>query len=127
NDSAASAAKSGVGVSSWLSFALVLAGLYGWVLLISIVNRKVPNDEPAQKLVRWHLRWVERWPVWLKFMIPMILTTLLWGLANPGLVELGIVPAPLSRSHLWQQALLLGLNSFLIWKLLIVAVCVLYL
>jgi uncharacterized protein YggT (Ycf19 family) len=112
---------------SWLSFGLVLAGLYDWLLLISIVNRKVSNDEPAQKLVRWHLRWVERWPVWLKFMLPMILTTLLWGLANPGLVQLGMVPAPLSRSHLWQQALLLGLNSFLIWKLLIVAICVLYL
>jgi uncharacterized protein YggT (Ycf19 family) len=112
---------------SGLSFGLVVAGLYAWLLLLSIVNRRLPNGEPGQRLVRWHLGWVESWPAWLKFLLPMGLTMLIWGLANPALVRLGIVPAPVSRSHLWQQALLLGVNSFLSWEALVVAICVLYL
>jgi uncharacterized protein YggT (Ycf19 family) len=112
---------------SCLSFGLLLAGLYAWLLLVSIINRKLPNDEPAQRLVRWQLGWVERWPVWLKFLLPIVLTTFAWGFANPGLVQLGIVPPPLSRGHLWEQALLLGVNSILSWKMLVVGICVLYL
>jgi uncharacterized protein YggT (Ycf19 family) len=112
---------------SFLSFALVLALLYAWLLLISIINRDLPTDEPVQKLVRWHLGWVESWPFWLKLLLPLILTALIWGLANASLVRLGMVPAPLSRLHLWQQALLLGLNSLLGWKWLLVAICALYL
>jgi uncharacterized protein YggT (Ycf19 family) len=112
---------------SGLSFGIFLAVVYAWLLLISSINRKVPNDEPAQKLVRWHLGWLERWPVWLKLVLPMLFTTFLWGLANPGLVQMGIVPAPVSRGHLWQQALLLGINSFLSWKLLVIGICALYL
>ncbi len=112
---------------SGLSFLQVLAVFYAWLLLLSVINAKLPNDEPGQRLVRWHLGWVERWPSWLKFMLPMIVTAMVWGLANPSLVQWGMVPAPLSRSHLWQQALLLGLTSFLSWKLLLVAICGLYL
>jgi uncharacterized protein YggT (Ycf19 family) len=112
---------------SLLSFALILAGLYGWLLLISIINRKVPNDEPVQRLIRFHLGPVERWPAWLKFLLPLLITSIAWGFGNPALVSLRIVPPPISKSHLWQQAVLLGVASYLMWKLLLLALCVLYL
>jgi uncharacterized protein YggT (Ycf19 family) len=114
-------------VYSGLSFGCLLAGVYAWLLLISIINRKLPKDEPAQRLVRWQLGWVECWPAWAKFLLPLAFTGLVWGMGNPSLVRMGIVPAPVSRGHLWQQALLLGVNSFLSWKLLIVLICGLYL
>jgi uncharacterized protein YggT (Ycf19 family) len=111
---------------SFLSFALLLALVYAWLLLFSIVNRRLPNEEPFQRFVRVQLGAMDRWPVGLRLMLPMLFTTLVWGLASPGLVQLGILPAPLSAGHRWQQALVLGLASFLSWKILIVALCLFY-
>lgn len=111
---------------SFLSFAVVLGGLYAWLLLLSVINRKVPNDEPFQKLVRVHLGWVENWPPAVKLFLPMIVVGLLWGFGSPALVRMGIVPAPVSPTHVWQQALVLGATSFLVWKVLLIALCVLY-
>jgi uncharacterized protein YggT (Ycf19 family) len=112
---------------SFLSFAVVLGGFYAWLLLVSFVNRNVSSEEPFQRLVRLHLGPIERWPAFLKLLLPMILATLLWGLASPGLVELGVVPHPLSTWHRWQQAVLLGVTSLLLWKFLVLALCFLYL
>jgi uncharacterized protein YggT (Ycf19 family) len=112
---------------SCLSFGLVLGGFYTWLLLLSVVNGKVPNDEPLQRLVRLNLGFIERWPPALKLLLPAVLAILLWGFASPALVRLGIVPAPASSGHVWQQALLVGLAVFLTWKLLLVFLCVLYL
>jgi hypothetical protein len=114
-------------VFSMLSFGLLAAGGYAWLLLISVINRKVGADEPVQRLVRLHLGWIERWPAWLKLFVPMAFSILVWGFGNPALVQLGIVPAPISRVQLWEQAFVLGLASFLAWKFLLLALCLLYL
>jgi uncharacterized protein YggT (Ycf19 family) len=112
---------------SGLSFGLMLGSVYAWLLLLSVVNRCAPPDEPFQRLVRLHLGWVERWPAPLRFFLPMILTVALWPLASHGLVNLGIVPAPASTLHVWEQAVLLGVSSLLIWKVLLMLICILYL
>ena len=111
---------------SFLSFMLVLGCLYAWLLLISIINRKVPNDEPLQKLVRLHLGWIEHWPPAVKVLLPLLIAALAWGLGSPALVRMGIVPPPSSPTHTWQQALVLGVTSFLTWKSLVLLLCVLY-
>ena len=111
---------------SFLSFALVLAALYSWLLLLGVVNRTLPEDEAFQRLVRVHLGWIDRWPTWTKLMLPGALVTVLWIVANPGLAQMRIVPAPASISHVVQQALLLGLTSYLSWKPLLVGICLLY-
>jgi uncharacterized protein YggT (Ycf19 family) len=113
-------------VFSFLSFSWVLAFLYAWLLLISAINRKVPNDEPMQRLVRLHLGWVERWPTAVKLLLPTAVTAAFWGFGSPALVRLGIVPAPVSAPHLWLQALFLGVTSILIWKILVLVLCLLY-
>ena len=77
--------------------------------------------------MRLHLGWVERWPSSIKLLLPMLVSGFMWALCSPGLVRLGIIPAPVSRGHLWEQAALLGLTSFLSWKFLLLALCVLYL
>jgi uncharacterized protein YggT (Ycf19 family) len=112
---------------SVLSLALMLGGLYAWLLLISVVNRNVPSDEPVQRIVRLHLGRVERCPVAVKLLLPVVVSTLIWGLASPGLVRLGILPRPVSAVHLWEQAALIGVTSLLWWKLLILVICLLYL
>jgi uncharacterized protein YggT (Ycf19 family) len=112
---------------SGLSFALVLGGLYAWLLFLSVLNRKIPSDEPMQRLVRVHLGWIERCPAPAKLFLPALTTMLAWGLGSPELVRLGLVPAPLSKGHLWEQALLFGVTSFLVWKLLLIILCALYL
>jgi uncharacterized protein YggT (Ycf19 family) len=111
---------------SVLSFILVLAIAYAWILLISAINRRVPPDEPIQRLIRMQLGWVDRWPVVLKLAAPVVGAALLWGLGSPGLVQLGLLPAPASTTHLWKQALLLGLTSLLSWKFLLLGICALY-
>ena len=102
---------------SFLSFGLLLATFYSWLLLISVVNRKVADAEPLQKLVRLHLGWLERFPAPLKLLLPMISAVLFWCVLSPGLVRIGIIPGSVSRAHLLQQAAVLGLASVLIWKL----------
>lgn len=111
---------------SWLSFGLLLATFYSWLLLISAVNRKVADTEPLQKLVRLHLGWLERCPASIKLVLPMISAVLVWCLLSHGLVRLGIIPSPVSRSHLWQQAAILGLASVLVWKILLLVLLLLY-
>lgn len=112
---------------SVLSFALFLAIFYAWLLLISVANRSVPDVDPLQRLVRLHLGWVERWPALLKFFLPMIATVLIWMLSSPILSRMGLIPAPRSTLHLWEQALVLGLASLLVWKFFVVGALVLHL
>jgi hypothetical protein len=112
---------------SFLSFSVVWVGFYAWLLLMSLINRNVPTDEPFQRLVRLHLGWMERWPVTLRLLLPMLFSGAAWGLGCPFLVHLGLVPSPVSASHIWQQAFLVGLSSYLAWKLLLLLLCLLYL
>jgi uncharacterized protein YggT (Ycf19 family) len=112
---------------SFLSFGLLLGGFYAWLLLISVVNSRVPSEDPGQRVVRMQLGWLERWPPLLKAMLPMLCCTLLWGLGSPWLVHIGLLPSPASLGHQWEQAFVLGLTSFLVWKFLILALCLLYL
>ena len=112
---------------SWLSFGLVLALFYAWLLLISVVNRTVPDSEPLQKLLRLHLGWLERWPWAIKLSLPMVSAFLAWCSLNPIFVKLGMIPSPLSHVHLLQQAAVLGLSSVLCWKILLLSVLLLHL
>lgn len=112
---------------SGLSFGLMLAGFYAWLLLLSVANRKAPESEPWQKRVRLHLGWLERLPAAVKFFLPMAGGALLWFLASPGLVRLGMLPPPVSQVHLGEQAIVLGAATFLVWKLLIALLFLLYL
>lgn len=112
---------------SWLSFGLFLATFYFWLLLLSVINRSVPDTDPLQKLVRLHLGLVERWPVLAKLLGPPIIASVVWILLSGFLSKLGIVPPAASFGHTVQQALVIGLAAFLSWKYLIIGILLLYL
>ena len=114
-------------VFSFLSFACMLGGFYLWVLLLSVVNARVPDTDPLQKLVRLHFKWVENWPRLIKLLLPFLLGGLFWLALHPILTWLGIVPASKSTGQFFEQAALIGAATYLAWKYLIVGILLLHL
>jgi len=104
---------------SGLSFALTLAVCYLWLLLLSLVNRRAAETDPVQKLVRLHLGRVDRWPWPVKSLLPLLVSLSLWCLLSLFLARLGIIPPARSQTHRLEQALVIGLGSYLSWKYLI--------
>jgi uncharacterized protein YggT (Ycf19 family) len=104
---------------SALSFAVTLALCYLWVLLFSIVNRRAAEREPLQKLVRLLLGRVDRWPWPVKSLLPLLVSLVLWYLLSLLLSRLTIIPPAVSKTHRLEQAIVIGLGSYLSWKYLI--------
>ena len=63
---------------SVLSFGLMLAVFYLWLLLLSILA----GPEPIHGLVRMPLGAMDRWPRWMKILLPLVATALFWWLAS---------------------------------------------
>ena len=114
-------------IYSFLSFAVTLAMFYAWLLLISVANRKVPDGDPLQKLLRLHLGWLEHCPAVVKLLLPMASAFLAWCVLSPICVRLGTIPSPISRVHLCQQAAVLCVASLLCWKYLLIVIFLLHL
>ena len=93
-----------------------------WLLLISVVNRSVPDTDVWQKLVRLHLGWLQRLPSVFKLGGPPVVTMAVWVLLDPVLVTSSMAARPVSLAHLWQEAALVGLGTLLAWKYLVVLV-----
>lgn len=106
---------------SLLSFGQTLGFFYLCLLLLSVVNRGLPESDEWQRLVRAHLGWCERLPAALKLAGPALIVGLAWYWANPLLTQLGMAAVPLSNAHRWQQGLLVALGTVLAWKFLIVS------
>lgn len=104
---------------SGLSFGVTLAVCYLWLLLLSIVNSRATETDPLQKLVRLHLGRVDRWPWPVKSVLPLLISVLLWYLLSLLLARLNIIPPAGSRTHRLEQALVVGLGSYLSWRYLI--------
>jgi uncharacterized protein YggT (Ycf19 family) len=114
-------------IFSVASLVVFVASFYFWLLLISVANQRVSDTDPFQSQVRAHLGWVEGWPVVLKAALPFLATSLLWLGLGPALARLGfILPAP-SMKVTAQQAMLIGLASFLVWKYLVASLLLLHL
>ena len=111
---------------SFLSFSLVLATVYLWLLLLSLVNCRVSDADLWQRVVRLQLGWLDRWPLVLKCALPLATATLAWVVLTPLLHRLGIIPMPGSAHQSWQEGLVLGLAAYLLWKYVIAAVLLLY-
>jgi uncharacterized protein YggT (Ycf19 family) len=109
------------------SLALFTAQFYFWLLLLSVVNRKVPDSDPYQNRLRAHLGRVERWPAFLKLLLPVLLSASVWAAVRWLLVKAGVLPPARSGAPAVQQALLIALASLLVWKYLIAGVLLLHL
>ena len=111
---------------SGLSFGATLAIFYFWLLLLSAANVTVPDNDPIQKTIRLHIRWIERWPRSLKLLFPFIISSLLWLIFHPLFVKLAIMPTTKSAVQLVEQAIWIGIGSYLSWKYLLVGIFLLH-
>jgi len=119
----------GVMLYSFLSFGLALGVVYLWLLFLSILA----GPDPIHRLVRVQLGAVDRWPRWLKGLLPLLGTTLLWWpaawlLRNVAAANQVATQAPpvTGLQHL-ESALIVGLGGYLVWKYVIGGLLILHL
>jgi uncharacterized protein YggT (Ycf19 family) len=110
---------------SIFSFGLTLAVFYLWLLLLSILAG--PDPLPFHRLVRVPLGGIDHWSRKVKLLLPLLVTTAFWWLASWLLAWLQIIPRPVSAAHRIEAALIVGLNSYLMWKYIIGALLTLHL
>ena len=107
---------------SVLSFMRMLGILYLWLLLLSILS----GPEPIHQLVRIPLGRIDTWPRWVKFLLPLVVTALVWSLASWPFAWLHARPAMSALDRIG-EALLIGLSAYLPWKFVIGALLALHL
>jgi uncharacterized protein YggT (Ycf19 family) len=110
---------------SIFSFGLTLGMFYLWLLLLSILAGPEPSS--FHRLVRMQLGRIDGWPRGVKFLLPLMIMATFWWLATWLLAWLQIIPQPISAAHRIEGALIVGLNSYLVWKYLIGALLTLHL
>jgi uncharacterized protein YggT (Ycf19 family) len=108
---------------SIFSFARMFGILYLWLVLLSILD----GPMPTHRLVKMQLGKVDGWPRWIKFLLPLAVIALVWGLASWPFAWLGIIPKPVSAMHRIEESLVIALGSYLVWKFLIAALLALHL
>jgi uncharacterized protein YggT (Ycf19 family) len=113
---------------SVLSFGVTLGFFYLCLLLLSWVHAQTTDADPAQRLVRAHLGWLDRWPGAMKLALPLLFMALVWCLLHPLLVTLSIVPAEVNSPWVVvAQGAVIGLAAYLVLKFFLVAVFALHL
>jgi uncharacterized protein YggT (Ycf19 family) len=108
---------------SFFSFGLTLGVFYLWLLLLSILA----GPEPIHRLVRMQLGRIDGWPRGVKLFLPLAITAAFWQAASRLLTWLQIIPKPVSAAQQIEAALIVGLNSYLVWKYVIAALLALHL
>lgn len=111
---------------SFYSFGVTLAVFLLWVLFLSALKSDAAETDSLRQLLRLHLGKLESWPRLLKLLLPFLCFTLIWALASWPLTYWNILPTPATMIQRLEQALLVGVGSYLAWKYLIYAVLGLY-
>jgi len=104
---------------SLFSFAVTLAIFYLWLLFLALINRRVADGDPFQKLVQAHLGRAGRWPRAVLWPLPLVAAGAIWLVLHPLLAHWDIAPATRSWPQLLVQALLMGTGAYLPLKYLI--------
>ena len=106
---------------SILSFVRVLVVFYFWLLALAVINRRVTNPDPLQKLLLVQLGRAARWPLFVQLIFPFIASAALWMLCHGILVRVGVTSPVRSTMLLLEQGLVLGLCLYVSLKFLVVA------
>jgi len=107
-------------------FGAIWAVFYLWLILLSVVNRGFPEPDVLQRFVRRQLGGFNRWPSAAKLGFPAVLAAVVWAVAEPGLVDLGMVAPSRSSLQVLEQAVVFGVGIFAAWKYLIVGMLFLH-
>jgi hypothetical protein len=110
----------GMYVYSTATFLLTLGWFYSALLLLSVINRNMPDSEPIQQFVRLQLGWLESVPWPARLFLPLLVAGLAWAATAPLLVKLGLLPALPPPAALFGQALAFSLAALLSWKWLLI-------
>ena len=108
---------------SLLSFGVALGCFYAGVLCLSLLA----GPEPVHGLVKIPLGRVDGWPRWAKISLTFFVASFCWWLAGWLLGWLQILPPPVSVAQRLEQALVIGLSGYLVWKFPVGALLVLHL
>jgi uncharacterized protein YggT (Ycf19 family) len=107
---------------SIFSFARMFGILYLWLVLLSILD----GPMPTHRLVKMQLGEIDGWPRWIKFLLPLAVIALMWGLASWPFAWLHPKLA-MPAAHRIEESLVIALGSYLVWKFLIAALLALHL
>jgi uncharacterized protein YggT (Ycf19 family) len=111
---------------SFYSFGATLAVFLLWVLFLSWLKGDAPEQDSFRQLLRLHLGGVESWPGLLKLLLPFGAGTLAWYCASWPLTFWKILPPAVSATQRIEQAVVVGLGSYLAWRNLILVLLLLY-
>ena len=111
---------------SVLSFGWFFTKFYIWLIVISVLNQHELEPGGILKYVRLQLGAVEKWPVTLKLVLPIVAITIAWLAINPLLEKTAVVP-PSSVLRMIEQGLLVGFAGYLSASSLLAAVLFLHL
>lgn len=111
---------------SVLSFVLVLIIFYVWLLALAVINRRVTNPDPFQKLLLLQLGRPARWPLIVQAALPFVGGTALWMLCHPLLVHTGVISPVRTNPVLLAQGLILSLNAYLSLRFLLVGILLMH-
>lgn len=98
---------------SFLSFILTLGVFYIGLLLLSLLK----GPDPMHRLVKIPLGGVDDWPAWVKILLPLIGGMVFWLALCWPLSRMEICPPTISVAQRVEQAALIGLNSYQVWKI----------
>ncbi len=111
---------------SFLSFGVLVGFFYLGLLLLSIVNSRVSDAEPMQKLVRLHMGWMERLPLFLRLLLPLATAVAGWICLRPLLMGLGLTPVGVPFRQTIEQGFIIALNVYFVWGYYILVLLGLY-
>ena len=112
---------------SVLSYARILAICYFWALALVVINRRIAETDPLQKMLRLHLGPIARWPRMVQVLLPPAVIAGLWVSLHPLLIHWGILNRVHSLVHLAEQGLLVGVALFFTLQFLLPALLLLHL
>ena len=107
---------------SIFSFARMFGIIYLWLVLLSILG----GPMPTHRLIKMQLGEIDGWPRWIKFLLPLAVIALIWGLSSWPFAWLHPKPA-MSAAHRIEESLVIAVGSYLVWKFLIAALLALHL
>lgn len=111
---------------SFYSFGVMLAVFLIWALLLSALKSSAAESDSLRQLLQLHLGKVERWSRATKLLLPFLTVAPIWWVASWPLTYYGIMPPSGGLLPRLEQALLVGVGSYLAWKFLLIGIFGLY-
>jgi hypothetical protein len=112
---------------SVVGFLQTLGQFYLFLLLVSAAVPRGVRETPVLQLIRQHLRRIDRWPAWIKLLVPIPVMAALWVGFTPLLSRINLLVPPDSMVMTALQGLVLGISACLFWAYAAATVLLLYL